>query len=80
MSYAASNVVAARRAVTRVDHAPGSHDDRANAAAGALVLAAGRDARAAAAVARWALSAGDDEPRHTWPADFQMASEECPRP
>jgi len=63
----------------RVDHAPGQHDDRANAAAGALVLAAGRDATAAAAVTRWALSAGADEPR--WPAGpFTMASDGCPRP
>lgn len=44
----------------RVDHAPGagSHDDRANAAAGALVLAAGRNATAAAEVTRWALNVG----------------------
>ncbi len=63
----------------RVDHAPGQHDDRANAVAGALVLAAGRDATAAAAVTRWALSVGADEPR-TWPAGLQMASDGCPRP
>jgi len=63
----------------RVDHRPGSHDDRANAATGALVLAAGRDATAAAAVTRWALSAGAGEPR-TWPAGLQMASDGCPRP
>ncbi len=65
----------------RVDHAPGAghHDDRANSCAGACVLAAGRDATAAAAVTRWALSAGADEPR-TWPAGLQMASDGCPRP
>ncbi len=63
----------------RVDHAPGQHDDRANAAAGALVLAAGRDSAAAAAVARWALGAGADE-RPTWPAGLVMASDSCPRP
>ena len=63
----------------RVDHAPGQHDDRSNACAGGLVLAAGRDATAAAAVTRWALSAGADEPR-TWPAGLQMASDGCPRP
>jgi len=64
----------------RVDHAPGQHDDRANAVAGALVLAAGRDAKAAAAVARWALGVGADETRPTWPAGLQMASDGCPRP
>ena len=49
----------------RVDHRPGSHDDRANAAAGALALAAARDAAAAAATARWALGVGADEPSPT---------------
>jgi hypothetical protein len=63
----------------RVDHAPGQHDDRANAVAGALVLAAGRNATAAAEVTRWALNAGADEPRR-WPAGLQMASDGCPRP
>lgn len=65
----------------RVDHAPGAghHDDRANSACGALVLAAGRDSAAAAAVARYALGLGADE-RPTWPAGLQMASDGCPRP
>lgn len=65
----------------RVDHAPGAghHDDRSNSAAGALVLAAGRDATAAAAVTRWALNVGADEPRR-WPTGLQMASDGCPRP
>lgn len=65
----------------RVDHAPGAghHDDRANSCAGACVLAAGRDSAAAAAVARWALNVGADEPRR-WPAGWQMASDTCPRP
>jgi hypothetical protein len=63
----------------RVDHAPGQHDDRANAAAGALVLAAGRNATAAAKVTRWALNVGADElPR--WPTALTMASDGCPRP
>ena len=61
----------------RVDHAPGQHDDRSNAAAGALVLAAGRDAVAAAEVVRLAWA---DEPTPTWPVDWQMASDGCPRP
>jgi hypothetical protein len=63
----------------RVDHAPGQHDDRANAAAGALVLAAGRHDARAAETRRWALSVGADEPRR-WPAGLQMASDGCPRP
>lgn len=42
----------------RVDHAPGRHDDRANAVTGALVLAAGRDTARAAELTRWALSVG----------------------
>jgi hypothetical protein len=62
----------------RVDHAPGQHDDRANAAAGGLVLAVGRDAAATAAVARSALGAGADEIR--WPPGLQMASDDCSRP
>ena len=44
----------------RVDHAPGQHDDRSNAAAGALVLAVGRDDARAAETRRWALSVGTD--------------------
>jgi hypothetical protein len=62
----------------RVDHPPGQHDDRANAVAGALVLAVGRDDPRAAEVRRWALSVGD-EPRR-WPAGLEMASDGCPRP
>jgi hypothetical protein len=62
----------------RVDHMPGSHDDRANAVAGALVLAAGRDATAAAEVIRWALNLGTDESRLS--ASMPMASDGCPRP
>jgi hypothetical protein len=64
----------------RIDHAPGQHDDRANAVAGALALAAGRDPAAAAAVTRWALGVGADEPRAPSFAGFKMASDDCPRP
>ena len=64
----------------RIDHAPRQHDDQANAAAGALVLAAGRDARAAAEVIRWALSVGADERRTSWSSGFRPASDGCPRP
>jgi len=62
----------------RVDHAPGQHDDRANAAAGALVLAATGDTAAAAEIRRWALSVGADEP--LWPASCHVASDAFPRP
>jgi hypothetical protein len=64
----------------RIDHAPGQHDDRANAVAGALALAAGRDPAAAAAVTRWALGVGADEPQSPWSVGFRMASDDCPRP
>ena len=62
----------------RVDHAPGQHDDRSNAAAGALVLAAGRDDARDAEVRRWALdvSAGAGQFSPSMP----MASDGCPRP
>lgn len=63
----------------RVDHSPGSHDDRANACPGALLAAGVNDARAAE-VRRWALGVGADEALPTWPAGLQMASDGCPRP
>jgi hypothetical protein len=62
----------------RVDHAPGQHDDRANAAAGALVLAAGRDDAHAAEIRRWALSVGADDGQLS--RSIPMASDRCPRP
>jgi hypothetical protein len=62
----------------RVDHAPGQHDDRANAAAGALVLAAGRDDEAAARLRRWALSQGSEP--IVWAGGLAMASDSTPRP
>lgn len=62
----------------RVDHMRGAHDDRANAVAGALVLAAGRDDQVAAEVRSWALSTGDE--RNRWPAGLSMASDTGPRP
>ena len=62
----------------RVDHAPGQHDDRSNAAAGALVLAAGRDDARAAEIRRWALGVGAGEPKY--PPSMQVASDGCPRP
>lgn len=65
----------------RIDHGPGQHDDRANAVAGALVLAAGRDAAKAAEFTRMCLSIGDDEPRAAWlQSGLPMASDGCPRP
>jgi hypothetical protein len=45
----------------RIDHRPGQHDDRANAAAGALVLAAGRDPARAAEVLAWAMSLNTED-------------------
>jgi hypothetical protein len=63
----------------RVDHAPGQHDDRANSACGALVLAAGRDDARAAEIRRWALSVGADERRSFFPPGL-IASEGSPRP
>lgn len=62
----------------RVDHRPGAFDDIANAATGALVLAAGRDATAAAEVTRWALNVGTDDSRLS--ASMPVASDGCPRP
>lgn len=62
----------------RIDHAPGQHDDRANAVAGALVLAVGRDDPRAAEARRWALAAGAEPIR--WSAGLSMASDGCPRP
>lgn len=62
----------------RINHAPGQHDDRANAAAGALVLAAGRDDARAAEVRRWALRVGAGESRY--PPSMQVVSDGCPRP
>lgn len=62
----------------RVDHAPGQHDDRANAAAGALVLAAGRDDARTAETRRWALSVGADE-GGTWES-MPESTAGCPRP
>lgn len=63
----------------RIDHAPGQHDDRANAVAGALVLAAGRDTRAAAEVTRWALSMCTDDD-NTRLSAMPMAADGYPRP
>lgn len=63
----------------RIDHRPGQHDDRSNAAAGALVLAAGRSA-GQAEVTAWALreNVSDENDRHQ---DSRMlASSGCPRP
>ena len=65
----------------RIDHMPGQHDDRANCVAGALVLAAGRDPAAAAAVARMCLSIGESEPRAAWlESGLARDSDGCPRP
>lgn len=61
----------------RVDHRPGAHDDRCNAAAGALVLASGRRS-ASAEMTRWALNVGADETRPS--ASMPMASAGCSRP
>jgi hypothetical protein len=62
----------------RITHIPGQHDDRANAVAGALVLAAGRDPAAAAELARWALSVGADDSRSIrW---MPTASDRWPHP
>ena len=64
----------------KIDHQHGEHDDFSNAVAGVVRLLAWRDAAKAAAVARWALRVGADEPRPTWPVGLQMASDNCPRP
>lgn len=65
----------------RVDHAPGQHDNRANSACGALVLASARDDAQAAETRRWALHVGEDEPRSVWQGSgFSVASNGCPRP
>jgi hypothetical protein len=64
----------------RIDHRPGQHDDRSNAAAGALVLAAGRDLAATAETVRWALRGvydGDDDVR---PTSLPMVTDGLPRP
>ena len=65
----------------RIDHRPGQHDDRANAVAGALVLAAGRDPAFAAEVTAWAMSVNlaDDNTRDQ-PNPFMSASAGCPKP
>jgi hypothetical protein len=64
----------------KIDHQRGEHDDFANAVAGVVrLLSDGLDLAKAAKVARLALSVGADEPRQ-WPADLQMASDDCPRP
>ncbi|ODS55792.1 MAG: hypothetical protein ABS36_09400 [Acidobacteria bacterium SCN 69-37] len=64
----------------RIDHRPGQHDDRANAVAGALALAAGRDPAHVAATTKWALkeSASEDNTRHQ--EHPMVASAGCPRP
>jgi hypothetical protein len=62
----------------RINHMPGQHDDRANAAAGAIVMAAGRDPVAAAEVARWAFSVGADDSRSI--RSMPIASDDSPRP
>jgi hypothetical protein len=65
----------------RVDHAPGAHDDRANACAGALVEAmqAREDERRRATV-KWALALNRDEDGRTPCASFPMASDSRHRP
>jgi hypothetical protein len=49
----------------RVDHAPGRHDDRANAAAGALVLASQRQGMSRELI-RWCLEAGSEPEEARW--------------
>jgi hypothetical protein len=58
----------------RIDHAPGEHDDFANAVAGVVrLLSAGVDDAQAAETRRWALSVGADDPRPD--ARLPMASD-----
>jgi hypothetical protein len=65
----------------RIDHAPGQHDDRANAVAGALVIASSRDDARAAEITRMCLEIGANEPGATQKSgSLPMASEGCSRP
>ncbi|MEI8084543.1 MAG: hypothetical protein WCI74_22115, partial [Actinomycetes bacterium] len=50
----------------RVDHRPGSHDDRANAAAGALVEAMRLNLSASRALIRWCLEASAEDQEMGW--------------
>ena len=65
----------------RIDHRPGQHDDRANAAAGAVVLAAGRDPARDARLLSWVMSVNraDDNSREL-PDNPMSASARWPRP
>jgi hypothetical protein len=64
----------------RIDHRPGQHDDRANAVAGALALAAGKAPARTAEVISWALAlnASDENNRHR--TSSMLASADCPMP
>jgi hypothetical protein len=65
----------------RIDHRPGQHDDRANAAAGALVLAAARDPARTAELISWVMSLNTEDSNSTGqPESAIFASARWPRP